>query len=283
MIQHQLDLAGVRTPCYDSADSGTEAVLFMHGNPGSGADWLDLMSEVQGFVRTLAPDMPGFGTAGKPADFAYTVAGYAAHIDLLLAARAVERVHLVLHDLGGPWGLAWASSHPERVASITLINVGIMKAYRWHYLAVIWRLPIIGELFQATTTRATFRLVLKHGNPRGLPRAFVDRMYDHYDRDTRRAVLKLYRSTASLGAAAAEATAALRPRDLDCLVLWGKRDPYVSWRYAAEQRETFPRADIVYLEDSGHWPFIDNPAVVAQTVVPFLRKVTRRRSPAVER
>jgi pimeloyl-ACP methyl ester carboxylesterase len=44
-------------------------------------------------------------------------------------------------------------------------------------------------------TRAGFQLLLKHGNPRGLPREFVDRMYDGDDAGTRRAILKLYRST----------------------------------------------------------------------------------------
>lgn len=275
MQQLQLTIQDVRTPCYDSAEGDTEAVLFLHGNPGAGADWLALMEEVQRFTRTLAPDMPGFGTAAK-ADFDYTVAGYAAHVAALLRERGVERVHLVLHDFGGAWGLAWATANPTQVASVSLINVGIMRDYRWHFLARLWRLPLIGELFMATTTRAAFHLVLKRGNLRGLPRAFIDRMYDHYDRGTRRAILKLYRATSDIEGSAAHATAVLRPRDLDCLVLWGKRDPYVSWRYAEQQREVFPRAEIVYFDDSGHWPFIDNPAAVAAALVPFLRRVTGR-------
>ena len=274
MKQDELQINGIRTPCFDTGGDSNEAVVFLHGNPGSGRDWLDLMSQVQPFSRTLAPDMPGFGTAEKPADFDYTVAGYAAHFGALLDKREIGRVHLVLHDFGGPWGLAWAAAHPSKVASLSLINIGIMRGYRWHYLAVIWRLPVLGEIFQATTTRWAFHVVLKHGNPRGLPKPFIDGMYDNYDGGTRRAILKLYRATNDLGAAADAAQAALKPLDLDCLVIWGKRDPYISWRFADQQRETFPRADIVYLEDSGHWPFIDNPQAVTDTLIPFLRKVT---------
>ena len=37
----------------------------------------------------------------------------------------------------------------------------------------------------------------RRGNPRGLPRQFADRMYDDFDRDTRRAVLRLYRAAAA--------------------------------------------------------------------------------------
>lgn len=274
MRQLQLDIGGVRTPCYDSAETGSEAVVFVHGNPGTGDDWLDLMTRVSPFVRCLAPDLPGFGTAAKPTDFDYTVAGYATHLQAVLAARGITRAHLVLHDFGGPWGLAWAAAHPHRVASVALFNIGIMRGYRWHYMARLWRTPLLGELVQATTTRTAFRLSLKHGNPRGLPREFIERTYDNYDRATRHAVLKLYRATDALDDTANALHAALRPHDLDCLVMWGKCDPYVSWRYAEQQRETFPRAELVYFDDSGHWPFIDNPEAVAAALVPFLRRVT---------
>ena len=274
MQQLELVINGHRTPCYDSGGDAASAVLFLHGNPGCGADWLPLMHEVSGFARCLAPDMPGFGQADKRDDFDYDVPGYAVHLEALRVERGAERLHLVLHDFGGPWGLAWAARHPGRVASVTLINIGLMRGYRWHYLARIWRTPLLGELFQATTTRLAFGLSLEHGNPRGLPRAFVDAMYGNYDRGTRRAVLRLYRATGNLDHGAAQVQAALRPLDLDCLVLWGQRDPYLPWRYAAQQRETFPRAEVVLLEDSGHWPFADNPPAVAAALVPFLRRAT---------
>ncbi|MEX2480316.1 MAG: alpha/beta hydrolase [Gammaproteobacteria bacterium] len=273
MQTRQLLIDGVRTPCLDSGGDAAEAVLFMHGNPGCGRDWLELGADVAPFARVLAPDMPGFGTAEKPADFDYSVAGYAAHIEGLLEACGVARVHLVLHDFGGPWGLAWATAHPDRVASVTLFNIGIMRKYRWHYLARIWRAPLIGELFMATTTRFGFHKLLQIGNPRGLPEAFVDSMYDNFDAGTKRAILKLYRATNDIGSAADRAIAALRPRDLDCLVIWGQADIYLPWRYAEAQREAFPRAEIVYLHDSGHWPFKDNPLAVAKAVVPFLQRV----------
>jgi len=31
----------------------------------------------------------------------------------------------------------------DRVASITLFNIGIMPGCRWHCMARIWRLPVI--------------------------------------------------------------------------------------------------------------------------------------------
>ena len=45
-----------------------EAVVFVHGNPGSWHDWADLLGRVGGFARAVALDMPGFGAADKPDD-----------------------------------------------------------------------------------------------------------------------------------------------------------------------------------------------------------------------
>ncbi len=117
---------------------------------------------------------------------------------------------------------------PDKVASLVLIDTGILVGYRWHYLARIWRAPVVDEIFQATTTRAGFRLLLKHGNPRGLPREFVDRMYNDYDRGTKRAILKLYRATSKPGQRAVELSQALRPLKLPALIVWGRHDPYLT-------------------------------------------------------
>src|SRR5262249_3345696 len=101
----------------------TEAVVFVHGNPGSSEDFAGLLPLVGDFARAVAPDMPGYGKADRPADFDYTVEGYARHLDGLLGELGVQRAHLALHDFGGPWGLAWAAAHADRVASFTLFNV----------------------------------------------------------------------------------------------------------------------------------------------------------------
>jgi pimeloyl-ACP methyl ester carboxylesterase len=264
---------GVRTPVLVAGpDTGGDAVVFVHGNPGSGEEFASLLGTIGRFGRALAPDMPGYGQADKPADFDYTIAGYVRHLGLLLDEFRVRRAHLVLHDLGGPWGLAWAARHPERVGSVTLLNTGVLLGYRWHYLAKIWRTPGVGEAFMATASRPALKLLLRHGNPRGLPEPFFDRMWQNFDRGTRRGVLRLYRSTPDPGAVSLEWHRALRTRHVPALVVWGARDPYLPVQLAYRQRETFPGAEVTVLDDSGHWPHADNPAAVEAAIVPFLRR-----------
>jgi pimeloyl-ACP methyl ester carboxylesterase len=163
--------------------------------------------------------------------------------------------------------------HADRVASVTLIDTGILPGYRWHRLARVWRTPVIGELFQATATRAMFRRLLNANEPRGLPRAFVYQMYDHYDRRTRRAVLRLYRATDDPGAAATEFAAYMREKDIPALVIWGEHDAYLPWQFAARQREAFPSADVHVLPASGHWPYADAPETVERLLVAFVGRV----------
>jgi pimeloyl-ACP methyl ester carboxylesterase len=277
LTQRKVSVNGVDCPVLEGGPAGSEgseeAVVFVHGNPGSGRDWADLAAQVAPFARVVAPDMPGFGRAAKPRDFNYTVEGYAIHLSALLHQLGIRRVHLVLHDFGGPWGIVWGTLEPYHLASITLCNTGLLPGYRWHVMGRLWRTPVVGELLLATQTRSAFRLAMRLANPRGLPREMVDRMYDEMDAGTKHAIRRLYRATGDPGGPMnTVASSLLRPLDLPALVVWGARDPYIPVRYAEIQRETFRRAKVAVLPDSGHWPFADNPQAVAGLVVPFLRE-----------
>lgn len=250
------------------------AVVFLHGNPGSVDDWEALVGAIGATgTRALAFDLPDFGETIAAPGFEHTVPGYAAFVDAALAALGVERVNLVLHDFGGPIGLQWIAEHADRLAALTLIDVGILPGYKWHRLARIWRTPVLGEIFQGTATRPAFRFLINREEPRGLPRPFVETMYDHYDRRTRRAVLKLYRATDEPGSPDPELLAALRERgEPPTLVIWGAGDPYLPSSYAERQREFFPAAEINVLPHSGHWPFADAPEDVERLLLAFLAR-----------
>jgi pimeloyl-ACP methyl ester carboxylesterase len=252
-----------------------EGVVFVHGNPGSGEDFDGLLPFVGDFARAVAPDMPGYGRADRPRAFRYTVGGYADHLDGLLAGLGLERVHLVLHDFGGAFGLEWASRHPTRVRSLTLINVGVVPGYTWHKFAKVWRTPLLGELFQLTATKTMLKLALEADNPRPFPGEFIDRMYSYQDWPMKRAVLALYRATDDLSAMTERWGEILKPYRIPALVVWGDSDRYLPVRFAAVQKEYFD-ADVHVVPKAGHWPMIDEPELVRSLVIPFLEKQAAR-------
>lgn len=269
---HQMTIDGTATTALLGGQGNPgEGVVFVHGNPDAGADWMPLMTRVAEFARVVAPDLPGFGAAAARADRDYTVAGYARFLDGLISDLGLERVHLVAHDFGGPFALAWAADNPDRVASVTLVDTGVMIGFRWHRMARIWRTPVLGEFMMGRTTLRVARAVLGRENP-GLSREWVDAIARHLVPDkTKRAVLKLYRSTR------VEDIAALAPRlrvhDHDALVIFGGADPYIPAELAHRQLEAFPRAAVHVLAGVGHWPWLEQPTQVADLVVPFLRRL----------
>jgi pimeloyl-ACP methyl ester carboxylesterase/2-polyprenyl-6-methoxyphenol hydroxylase-like FAD-dependent oxidoreductase len=274
--RRKLRVDGLATPIREAGSRrSSEAVVFLHGVPGSAADFEPLLAAAGQIGRAIAWDAPGFGKADKPDDFDHSVAGHAAFLDRVLAELGVDRVHLVMHDFGGPWGLEWTIENAEKLASVTLLGTGVPLDYRWHRTARIWRTPVLGELAMATLTRAGMGASLRRSGPRRLPSPLIDRMYEDLDAATRRAILRLYRSADDPAGEALRLVEALRPLDLPAMVIWGDRDPYVPAALAERQREAFPRAEVHVLEQSGHWLFVDSGERVEELLLGHLQRVSR--------
>lgn len=251
----------------------SEAVVFVHGNPGSAADFSGLVELVSGHHRAVAIELPDFGQSVAAPGFDHTVAGYSDFLGAAIDTLGIDRVIIALHDLGGPIGLRWIAGNLDRVAAVCLINTGILPGYRWHRAARIWQTPVLGELAQAATIGPVFRRSIMSAEPRSLPREFVDEMYSNFDRRTRAAVLDIYRDLKSVGDQAEGAARTLAAADLPGLVIWGAGDPYLPVTFAEKQKLILPSAEIEILPDSGHWPFIDDPAATGSLLTDFLAEL----------
>lgn len=266
-----MSVDGVRSPVRLGGPLSTEVVVFVHGN-NAGADWTPLMTAVADFARVLAPDLPGFGDADKPDDWDYTVAAYAAHLDGILRQLGVTRAHLVAHDFGGPFALAWAAGHLDMLGSIVLINT---PARINHAAARIWRTPVLGELATRLATKErALRFVMRRTDP-NLPEAARANIIRHIlVPGTKRAVLRLYRATGERAIAAYQTR--LGAFTGDALIVWGDRDAYIGVEQAEEQRRMFEHATIRTVAGAGHWPWLERPDVVAEAVAEFLRRQVPR-------
>jgi pimeloyl-ACP methyl ester carboxylesterase len=268
---------GIHTPVIDTGPAdAAEAVVFVHGNPGSGEDFRDLSERIAPLARAISPTMPGFGKADRPRDLDVSPDGYGRHLGAQLDALGVERAHLVLHDLGGPWGLAWALQHPEAFASVALLNTGVLTNYRWHFWARVWQTPVLGELVMLgpNLPRRFFRMNLDRGQTKPLPADLVDRMYEDFDRPMRRNVLRTYRAMKTAADWSAQAAPRLRALDRPALVLWGEHDPYLGSDLVQEQAAAFARMRSVSYPAAGHWPHVDEPEAVASELVRWVREQT---------
>jgi pimeloyl-ACP methyl ester carboxylesterase len=58
-------------------------------------------------------------------------------------------------------------------------------------------------------------------------------------------------------------------------VIWGKQDPSVSFEFSASLMEMMPRGRLLAVEDSGHLPQWEQPAIVHSGLIAFLHEVNQ--------
>ncbi len=274
--ERRLAVDGISTRLIEAGPSAAdEAVVFVHGNPGSARDFDGLVARTGRFARAIAFDVPGLGHADDRRGLDYSTDGAARYVGRVIEELGVRRVHLVLHDLGGIWGLQWAVGSLDAVRSVSLIDTGVLVGYFGHPLGLSWTVPVLGEAEMAAITRDQFKGAISVQDP--LPATFLDRMYDDFDRATRCATLDYYRSIGVPDELGRRQAAVLRRADLPALVVWGARDNFVPVSVARTQTQAFPSARIEVLAGAGHWPQLDSPAAVESLVAGFLEG--RVRSP----
>jgi len=87
-----------------------EVILLIHGWPTSSFLYRHMMMPLTQFHNVIAIDLPGFGQSDKDPNARYSFKYHSDIIDSLLCKLNIERVHLVVHDLGGPIGLWWQNN-----------------------------------------------------------------------------------------------------------------------------------------------------------------------------
>jgi pimeloyl-ACP methyl ester carboxylesterase len=241
-------------------------LVLLHGIPDTGRAWDGVVRALGGAYRCVAPDLPGFGAASQPAR-PRDLADVRGLTDELLAAHdPPERVVLVVHDVGGLFGLAWAVAHPERLAALVILNTSVFPDRRWHWGARILRTPVAGEAALRWMPRSAFRRQLRRAAAGHLDHADIDRTYDAFGPAARATALHLYRRQGpGLLAGLPEQVRALTAR-VATLVLWGERDPYLPAAYAGR----FGAATVRRHPDLGHWPHREAPARIAAELDAFL-------------
>jgi pimeloyl-ACP methyl ester carboxylesterase len=120
----EIEARGVRFH-YQRLGSGTEKVVFVHGFVWDNlSSWyFSVASSVAAKAQVLLYDLRGHGKSERPPT-GYTLDDMVADLDALLGATGFgdRPVHLVGNSFGGLLALAYAIAHPERVASMVLVD-----------------------------------------------------------------------------------------------------------------------------------------------------------------
>jgi haloalkane dehalogenase len=111
-------------------------VLLLHGNPTSSYLWRDVIPELEGRGRLIAPDLIGMGDSEKlpsPGPDTYTFATHRKYLDAFIDAvtGSAEKITFVVHDWGSALGFDWANRHRDRVGGIAYMEAIVRPIAGW--------------------------------------------------------------------------------------------------------------------------------------------------------
>jgi len=241
---------------YVNQKGSGEPLLFLHGVPDTSEVWDGAIAEFSNEYRCIAPDLPGFGRTHSPKKFNYSLENLARFVDQLLVTLDInERVHMVIHDIGGIVGLAFATAYPERVKSLTIMDTTFFADHQWHATARVWRKPILGDLAMHLMRHKQFSAAMKKAAPI-LTDAQIQSNYDALTFRSRRMILRFYRALDPVIFKGREDQLQNLTERVPTQVIWGASDSFLSAKLARR----FATKDVHILDDCGHWPMLAKPS-----------------------
>jgi pimeloyl-ACP methyl ester carboxylesterase len=231
-----------------------EPLLFLHGVPDTSEVWDGAISYFSDEYQCIAPDLPGFGRTQTPRSFEYSLENLANFIDQLLSRLNItDGLHLVIHDIGGIVGLAFALSHPDKVKSLTIMDTTFFSDYQWHAMAKTWRKPIIGELAMYLMGHKQFSAAMKKSAPI-LTDAQIQSNYDALTWRNRRMILRFYRALDPVIFKKWENQLQVLTQSFPTQVIWGEKDSFLP----VSLSKRFGTDNVHILESAGHWPMLEH-------------------------
>ena len=269
----RLEVPGAATTVWEEGTG--DPVVCLHGVPSSAFLYRKVLDELGSRgARGIAFDLPGLGLADRPSRFDYSWSGLAAWTVGAIDALDLDRIHLVVHDIGGPIGFDVVARIPDRIASLTVLNTMVRVAsFKRPWSMEPFARRGIGELAVRTLHPIGFeRLMRLQGVATQVPaeelRAYVKLLKRG---DGGRAFLRIMRGFERTEAFERRILAALAARAFPAQVLWGEQDPALRIEpYAGHIREALGVDEVVRLRGK-HFVQEDAPAEIADHVTRLIR------------
>jgi haloalkane dehalogenase len=232
-------------------------VILVHGTPSSSREWRHVITALAGRWRVLAPDLLGFGASERPRDWrTYSLPWHTRNVREWIERLALPKFHLVVHDFGGPVTLPIVLAAPDKLLSLTIIqswlwDIGAPNVdnviMRWLYLSANFSARMLVKASWGTRRRLT----------KELHREFLSQFPD---RSSRSGTWGFARALSHEGPLLDEQSQQLdRLAHVPMLLVWGKADRMVNPANLERWKQRFPQAQVLELDDVGHFPQLEAP------------------------
>lgn len=275
------------------AGVGEPTFLLVHGLGSSVVKWLDSMPLLARAGRVVALDMPGFGQSDAPPG-PYSPEWLAGGVRAFMDAVEIDRAIVIGNSLGGTVALWLSAAWPKRVRAqvlvapalpsapgqrndfkvlsrfLALLTPGVGEAVYWAYMN---RLSPEQRMMESLQVNCADASCVSEQTRRRLIEEEISRARRP---DIGRARLSAQRKLAvALSARRATLERLVREVNLPTLFVWGDKDRMLPPAVGEHWVTHAPGAELVVLPGVGHNPQIEVPAVFANAVLAFVRKLQR--------
>jgi len=264
-------------------DSKEPPVLILHGFPTSAWDFADAIERLAPRRRVIALDFLGFGWSDKPPELGYSLFEQADAAIAAAKAFDLRRVHVWAHDMGTSVATELLARRergllPFEIDSLVLMNGSVH--IEMAHLTVGQRVlkSPLGPLFARLNNRRTFKAQLRRVFARPPSDAELDAMWDLAAReDGPSRFPQIIRYTEERARFRRRWIGALERFDRPALVAWGRRDPVAIVPIAEQHAREIPGARLLFWDDLGHYPQVEDTARVVRDVEAFWDGLKPRR------
>lgn len=259
---------------YVDLGSGDRTVLLVHGLGGNWTAWLENLPALAAHHRVIAVDLPGFGHS-PPAGDGISIPGYARTLERFCGALGLGSAVLAGSSLGGWVAAELTLRAPDLVEALVLVDAaGIVPTVgeRWKARAMMESAalgaPFAPRFRRALASRPKLRtMALRYTIDRPAALA-ADLVYMALptapDPGFVPAFIAARRSWSDGWCD--------RLTEIECptLIVWGARDALLPLRHAREYARLIRPSRLVVIDEAGHLPMLEQPAVFNRAMLAFV-------------
>ena len=275
----------------DEGPRDGKPVVMVHGNPTWGYLYRNFIPPLtEAGFRCIVPDHLGFGRSDKPdAPVLYQVPRHAQRLEALLESLDLSDATLVSQDWGGPTGFYWATRHPERIASLCVLNTIAHRPdgkVKLPLPILLFRTPGIGEIMVKGAHFFVRGFLFNAGvmhKDRLDENVRAAYLAPHPTYASRTSILVFPReipadSTGRVADFLGEVEAGLgKLKDKPTMIAWAMKDIAFLPRYLDDGwLRDFPNASVLRLPDAGHYLQEDAHERIVPKLLEHLQSVFRR-------
>lgn len=266
------ELDGVQMHYIDEGEG--DVLLFVHGTPTWSFDFRRIIKSLRTRYRCIAIDHIGFGLSDKPKDFDYSTRHHSDSLMRFIEDKNLQNITLVVHDFGGPIGLACAIRAPHRIAGIILFNSWLWSSKGdpdFEKVSKVLSSPLLPFLYRYFNFSAKFLLPKSFGKNKIQPvilKQYTKAFGKASERSGTIAFAKSLLHDQDWFESLWQQRAPIIAKPL--LLIWGMKDPVIKPGYLEKFEQGFSNTTSVTLNDAGHYPQEEEPEIVIKEIKNWL-------------